>query len=110
MVSDYFEGFEVGQVGGQLDMLSARTDQSDAFKELIKELNSFLRAKRKPFIIDHAKKLVEEFEAKGYFPNFNSKNRWELVRHEDLKETITQLYQVEPKIFSNLNPTRKSPL
>ncbi|NNA57626.1 ATP-binding protein [Pseudomonas koreensis] len=107
VVSDYFEGFEVGQVGGQLDMLSARTDQSDAFKELIKELNSFLRAKRKPFIIDHAKKLVEEFEAKGYFPNFNSKNRWELVRHEDLKETITQLYQVEPKIFSNLNPTQK---
>ncbi len=107
IVSDYFKGFLVGRSGDQLDMLSAHTDQSDEFRELIKTINSFLRDKRKPFIVDHAKKLVEEFEVKGYFPEFNSKNRWELVRHDDLKETITQLYQVEPKIFANLNSTQK---
>ncbi|MBS7413371.1 ATP-binding protein [Pseudomonas syringae] len=107
VVSDYFKDFSVGKEGGQIDLLSSRTDQSEEFKELIKSINLFLRSKRKPFIVDHAKKLVEEFEAKGYFPDFNSKNNWELARHEDLKEIITQLYQVEPKIFSNLNPTQK---
>lgn len=107
VVSDYFKDFSVGKEGGQIDLLSATTDQSEEFKEMIKNINSFLRSKRKPFIVDHAKKLVEEFEAKGYFPEFNSKNNWEVARHEDLKETITQLYQVEPKIFSNLNPTQK---
>lgn len=44
------------------------------------------------------------------YPKYNSKNRWEVIRSEDLKEAVAQLYQVEPRIFSNLNTSQKKTL
>lgn len=109
ITSEYFENFTPGTPLASNDLLGTN-DQSDEFKELIKQVNEILRTKRKPFIVDHAKKLVEEYEKTGIFPEFNSGNRWEQIRHEDLKETVVQLYQVEPKIFTNLNNVQKRTL
>lgn len=105
--SKYFDSFVSGIKPGTIDAVSPNNDQAEEFRELILKVNEFLRNKRKPFIVDHARKLTEEFESQGYFPEFNSKNRWEQMRHDDLKETITQLYQVEPRIFANLNVIQK---
>ena len=56
--------------------------------------------------MNYAKSLVEEYEKKGVFPEYNANNRWEVMRSEDIKETVKQLYQIDPRIFSNLNATQ----
>lgn len=109
ITSDYFENFTPGTPLAANDLLG-NNDQSEEFKELIKRINELLRTKRKPFIVEHAKNLADEYEKSGIFPEFNSNNRWEQIRHEDLKETVIQLYQVEPKIFTNLNNVQKRTL
>lgn len=105
--SDYFNEFKCESNDGQSDLFNGNNDKSNEFKGLIHKVNAFLRDKRKPFIVDYAKSLVEEYESKGIFPNYNSNNRWEVMRAEDIKEMVCQLYQVDPRIFTNLNTTQK---
>ena len=104
---EYFDSFKCEKKEGQGDLLCLNTDKSDEFKALVSAINSYLRDKRKPFIVNYAKSLVEEYEKKGVFPEYNANNRWEVMRSEDIKETVKQLYQVDPRIFSNLNTTQK---
>lgn len=108
--SSYFDQFKCEINEGQADLFNGNNDHSPEFKELINKVNAFLREKRKPFIIDYARSLVEDYESKGIFPEYNSKNRWETMRANDIKEMLIQLYQVEPRIFSNLNTTQKKTL
>lgn len=110
ILSSYFDQFKCESNEGQADLLNWNNDKSPEFKDLIHKVNAFLREKRKPFIIDYAKSLVEEYEAKGIFPKYNAKNRWEMMRANDIKMMVSQLYQVEPRIFSNLNTTQKKTL
>lgn len=108
--SPFFDQFKCENNDGQTDLFNGNNDKSPEFKELIREVNAFLREKRKPFIIDYAKSLVEEYETKGIFPKYNARNRWEKMRAEDIKEMVSQLYQVDPRIFSNLNTIQKKTL
>lgn len=105
--SRFFDSFKCEPLEGQSDCVTSNTDKSEVFKQLITELNSFLQNKRKPFLIEYAKSLVESYEKEGIFPSYNAKNKWEKLRCDDLKETIIQLYLIEPSIFSNLNETQK---
>jgi len=105
--NEYFDSFKCERNEGQGDLLCSSTDKSNEFKGLVSGINSYLIDKRKPFIVNYAKFLVEEYEKKGVFPEYNANNRWEVMRREDIKETVKQLYQVDPRIFSNLNPTQK---
>lgn len=104
---EFFDSFKCERNEGQGDLLSSNTDKSSEFKGLVSGINSYLRDKRTPFIVNYAKLLVEEYENKGIFPDYNKNNRWEVMRSEDIKETVKQLYQVDPRIFSNLNATQK---
>jgi hypothetical protein len=108
--SHFFDQFKCENNDGQTDLFNGNNDKSPEFKDLIREVNAFLREKRKPFIIDYAKSLVEEYETKGIFPKYNARNRWEQMRAEDIKEMVSQLYQVDPRIFSNLNTIQKKTL
>lgn len=110
VTSCYFDDFKVGEKDGQSDLLTKNSDQSEEFKNLLAEINAFLRDRRRPFIISYAKNLVEEYETKGIFPKYNAKNRWEVARSEDLKEAVAQLYQIDPRIFSSLNISQKKTL
>lgn len=108
--SSYFDDFKVGEKENHGDLLIQNSDQSEAFKDLVVKINEFLREKRKPFIVDYAKTLVGEYTKQGVFPDFNHESRWEVLRADDLKEAVAQLYQVEPRIFSNLNISQKKTL
>lgn len=107
--SKYFDDFIVDTSKGAngTNLLNNHTDKSDDFKNFLKWLTGFLKNKRKPFIVDYAKQLIEEYEKDGVFPKYNSKNQWEIMRSKELKETVKQLYEVEPRIFSNLNIAQK---
>ncbi|HED2503133.1 ATP-binding protein [Serratia marcescens] len=100
--SSFFENFVVSKESNQNDFFSNDTN-SELFKELVKKINSFLRIKRKPFLIEFSKELVSSYEAKGIFPEYNQRNRWEIMKAEDLREAVQQLYQIEPKFFKSLN-------
>jgi hypothetical protein len=112
--SGYFDEFmpfnKNGSDSSQSDMFDFPNEKSEIFKSLIKKVNLILRDKRSPFIVDFAKQLVEEYEQHGIFPKYNKNNKWESLRMDDIKETIMQLYQVEPKIFSQLNLQQKKTL
>lgn len=110
LIDEYFNTFKCEKSDHQSDLFNANTDKSEDFKNLILEVNSFLREKRKPFIVNYAKSLVESYENKGIFPKYNTNNRWEAMRSADLKEAVSQLYQVDPRIFSHLNIPQKKTL
>ncbi len=96
----YFNNFITNDE--QADLYSNSTG-SEIYKKLISELNGFLRTKRKPFLIEYAKNLVEEYEERGIFPTFNYNNKWEKMKADDLREAIQELYKIEPKFFKDLN-------
>lgn len=73
--------------------------RSDAeYKFLEEEVTNFLRKKRKPFLMQSAAQLVDEYEKTGILPPLNSE--WELARRNELKNLVRELYQIQPKIFS----------
>lgn len=76
------------------------------FKELIDELNNYLKKKRKPFLKTQAKKLVKKYEEEEVFPRFKD-NEWDKVRKESLEELVKEMYEVEPAIFTKLNKEQK---
>ena len=105
--SEFFKDFKCEKKSKQGELLNPNNDKSPDFKQLIKSINAYLSDKRKPFIVSYAKSLVEEYEKQGVFPEINPNNRWEKMRSDDIKEAVKQLYQVDPRILSNLNLTQK---
>jgi len=73
----------------------------------MKEVDVFLRSKRKPFLKKYTDILIDDLENVKAFPSYNSKNIWEVTRKDELENVVRELYQVEPKIFSNLNTEQK---
>ncbi|MCO7072171.1 ATP-binding protein [Vibrio cholerae] len=114
IVSEYFDEFEPYNKDEtnpqQGDMFVGISERSDVFKQLILEVNKIIKDKRDPFIVSFAKQLVDDYESLGVFPEYNKNSRWEAIRMEDIKETVAQLYHVEPKIFKNLNIQQKKTL
>lgn len=111
--SPYFDEFILASSENQnqtLDLFEYHSEKHETFKKLTEELNLFLRDVRAPFIVNYAKQLVDEYERTGVFPEYNANNKWECMRMDDIKETVMQLYQVEPKIFCNLNQQQKKTL
>ena len=76
------------------------------FKELIEQVDKYLRDKRKPFLKNYTDKLIADFEENDAFPNFG-KNEWDKFRKSELEQVIRELYQIEPRIFSTLNTEQK---
>ena len=76
------------------------------YSELKKFIDLYLRKKRKPFLKKASDELVESFENKGIFPVF-SNDTWQHYRKVELKEVLKEIYQAEPKIFSDLSLEQK---
>ena len=76
------------------------------YTELKRFIDLYLRKKRKPFLKKASDELVELFESKGIFPVF-SNDTWQHYRKVELKEVLKEIYQAEPKIFSDLSLEQK---
>ncbi len=79
---------------------------SPEYKFLIKEIDNYLRTKRKPFLRKYASCLVESYDQDGILPSY--KNEWEeKFKKPQLEETIKGLYEAQPKLFISLNIEQK---
>ncbi|XOF35231.1 MAG: ATP-binding protein [Candidatus Electrothrix sp. YB6] len=106
IVSDFFKDFDFSSNEDSTQLsLFTKARNSVEYKFLHKELGNYLRLKRKPYLRDYALAMVEEFEKNGILPEY--KNDWDVLRKNELKDTIISLYEVQPKIFSNLNLEQK---
>lgn len=104
--SDFFTNFDFTKNEGSNQVsLFAKAKTSPEYKFLLKKLSNYLKDKRKPFLRTYAEKLVLDYESDGIIPTYE--NSWEQLRSKELKDTIIGLYEVQPKIFTNLNIEQK---
>ena len=105
--SDFFNDFDFRSTeeASQVNVFG-KAKSSAEYKFFIKEINKYLRAKRKPFLRIYASKLVEQYEQDGILPTYE--NAWEeKFKKPQLEETIIGLYEAQPKLFSSLNIDQK---
>ncbi|MET1056855.1 MAG: ATP-binding protein [Pedobacter sp.] len=105
--SEFFTDFDFS--GSELDTqvkLYQRSKTSPEFKFLLKKVNELLRAKRKVFLKEYSSKLLERFEKEGVIAKLadhalGDKNK------NDLSNLIKTIYEIQPKLFSNLSIDQK---
>lgn len=100
--SDYFNHF-VDNATGEKNLFGAdNTSPKDkVFKTLVKQLKRFLEEKQKKYVAEVAsKKLLAKYQYKGIIRQ--PQNDYDKILVEDLKKTISAMYEVQPKIFTNL--------
>jgi hypothetical protein len=107
--SDYFDTFRDLGITQEDDLqpvlpIIARTNK--VYKGVREKVDLFLKDKRRPFLSDYTNILIQEYEQEGVFPHHNG-NEWDNIRHKELKNVVRQLYQIEPRIFVNLNTEQK---
>jgi hypothetical protein len=105
--SDFFDNFNTNaKTPENQSLLFGKARSSPEYKFLIRKVNEYVRAKRKPYLRTFATRLVEKYEQDGILPSY--KNEWEAkYKKPQLEETLIGLYEAEPKLFTNLNTNQK---
>lgn len=100
--SDYFNHFADNATGEENLFGADNTSPKDkVFKTLVKKLKRFLEEKQKKYVVEVAsKKLLAKYQSKGIIRQ--PQNDYDKILVEDLKKTISAMYEVQPKIFTNL--------
>ena len=110
ITSSFFNNFD-----GPLFSSDEKEDQRQLFEddrnhtiyeELLIRVDEFLKDKRRPHLEQYTDKLIKNLEEEEAFPK-SSGNGWEDYRRSDLEGLIRELFQVEPRIFVNLNKEQK---
>ena len=99
--SEFFTDFDFN--GSEFDAqvrLYNRSKSAPEFKFLTKKVNEFLRDKRKPFLKEYSGKLIEKYEEDGILPS-------DKTGRENLLKVLRSLYEIQPKLFSNLSIDQK---
>lgn len=102
--SEFFDSFDGNPNPNQSMFRDLPEEQT--YRELLTKVEIFLRQKRKPFLKEMVDVVIADLEQTDSFPDFG-KNEWDKIREEGLKNVIGELFQLEPKIFSDLNAQQK---
>ncbi len=86
--------------------LAGKVSSDEVFRYLMEELYNFLRIKRKPFLKENSKKIIEDLKKEGIIVT-KTKNDLENIQNEYLGDVIKEIYVTQPKIFSSLNNEQK---
>ncbi|MCX2479789.1 ATP-binding protein [Pedobacter sp. MC2016-15] len=100
--SEFFTDFDFS--GSEFDTqvkIYQRSKTSPEFKFLLKKLNELLRDKRKKFLKEYSSRLLERYEREGVI------SKKEETSSHDLSDLIRTIYEIQPKIFSNLSIDQK---
>lgn len=102
VISNYFNHFVDNTTGEKNLFQEDNTSPKDkVFKTLVRKLKQFLEEKQKKFVAEVAsKKMLAKYQSKGIIRQ--PQNDYDRVLVEDLKKTISAMYEVQPKIFINL--------
>jgi hypothetical protein len=109
VTSDFFDQFTFtkSDSGTEYQLaLIGHVKAEKEFKQLVEQIDRYLRDKRKPFLKYYTTKLISDFEENGAFPDFG-KNEWDQFRKAELENLISEMYQIEPKIFASMNVEQK---
>jgi len=105
--SEFFSDFDFS--GTEFDTqvkLYQRSKNSPEFKFLLKKVNELLRAKRKVFLKEYSSRLLERYEREGVIAN-TADTLSGTAHKKDLSNLIKTLYEIQPKLFSNLSIDQK---
>ena len=105
--SEFFTDFDFS--GTEFDVqvgLYNRSKSSPEYKFLSKKLNELLRAKRKTFLKEYSSRLLERYEKEGIL-SFIAGDHIDPKRKKNLQDTLKTLYEIQPKLFSNLSIDQK---
>lgn len=109
--STMFDNFNFKQAEDDNQItLQGYTKSCDEYKFLKKEIDNFLRRKRKPYLKKYSDNLIDELEKVKAFPNYDTKNYFENMKKTELETVVREIYQVQPKIFASLNIEQKKTL
>ena len=106
--SEFFSEFDFS--GTEFDMqanLYSRSKSAPEYKFLIKKVNELLQLKRKAFLKEHSGKLLERYEKEGVFSGYDQTHP---DRKHNLLNLLKSLYEIQPKLFSNLSIDQKKTL
>ena len=103
ITSDYFNHFSENSISEKNLFSEVYTSPKDrVFKELVRELKKFLVEKQKKYVAEVAsKKMLAKYVSKGIIRE--PQNSYDNILVDDLKKTISAMYEVQPKIFTNLH-------
>lgn len=84
--------------------------KSGEFKNIKNMVDKFLRQKRKPYLSIVAERMINSYKDEKIFPEYNEKDYLQRMKHEELENLVTIVYEKEPKIFTQLNKEQKKTL
>jgi hypothetical protein len=105
--SEFFTDFDFS--GSEFDTqikLYNRSKSSPEFKFLQKKVNELLRAKRKTFLKEYSSRLLERYEKDGILSTADDTVP-DGKRKKDLLSILKTFYEIQPRLFSNLNIDQK---
>lgn len=109
--SELFDNFHFSKNSEDNQMvIEGYSKSSEEFKFLIKEIDKYLKSKRKPYLSVVAQNLINNYEDENIFPEYNEKNLMETYKHQELVNLVSVVCEKEPKIFSQLNKEQKKTL
>ena len=74
--------------------------------QLIEHVDRLLEAKYKLFLKQSVESLIQRYRDDDVFPKHGT-SRYDAIREDDLEELVRQLYQVRPRLFSELKPEQE---
>jgi len=104
--SDWFDNFqESNKDNTDLFISESKSDTSPEFKTLSKRLKEISHAIYQEFLRERANELVDDFDAKGYFPKYKNESVEDRsIRVEHTKRLVVSICIADPSTFNNLKP------
>lgn len=76
------------------------------FKKVFERVSKILHEKRNPFVEKFIELLIAEYEKEDVFPD-HGKSPVAQYQNTAIRETVKEIYKIEPKVFTNLNQPQK---
>lgn len=91
---------------GQQELSFGLSRKSEPYQYLLEAINQLIHSKRKPFLQSSSEAVVADLATSEAFPSFPDEPS-SYQRKEELEQVIKELYRIEPRMFTRLNPEQK---
>ena len=107
ITSSYFNNFNFKSSETSSQKTIRGGVRSDApFQYLVRQIDSFLKKHRKPFLKKHSNKVYAEFREEGIITTDN-KDPAKIIEAKEFENVFKELYGLQPKFFTNLKKEQK---